>query len=487
MSALHAATGHFQDAEADVKQGLSIDPKNIPLMLQSARIEMNRQHADLGLASRQLASLLQVDPKNLDAYVMLSDLYSRQGQVDAAISEMETALKLAPLNKPLRLRLAKLYMSNDPPQWSQFDQILEQAQSNSQLSSDPQWYSLQATGLLKRDQDADAVAKMKQAQSMAPDDLDLERQYIDMLIQAKQYADGVQEIDRVLAAGKRLWWLHELRGEALVKQDQKQQALQEFQTALALVDADGQRDLAADIISTIGSSIDPDTALSVLQPRIGIDSGWRLLSIRLYEMKQDWASALKVAEQVSADPLSTTGQKLAATRAIAENAAQLNEFDKARAAYLSWLDQNPNDVIALNNLACLLNDNLNQPQQALQYSKQAYTLASQGGEKISPLITDTEGWVLVRCGGDGAKAGLAMLEQLVTDHGDFLDARYHLAEAYLQAGNIDAAMTQLSVAQDAIKTQEANHVSVRDQLKKNIDRALTQAKQAAAKAEAKVQ
>ena len=107
---------------------------------------------------------------------------------------METALKLAPLDKPLRLRLANLYMSNDPPQWSQFDQLLQQAEANDRLSSDPSWLSLKATGLFKRNQVSDALAKMRQAQAMAPDNIDLEHQYIDLLLQAKQYSDAEQEV-----------------------------------------------------------------------------------------------------------------------------------------------------------------------------------------------------------------------------------------------------------------------------------------------------
>jgi hypothetical protein len=59
-----------------------------------------------------------------------------------------------------------------------------------------------------------------------------------------------------------------------------------------------------------------------------------------------------------------------------------------------------------------------------------------------------------------------------------------LAEAYIQSGMFDSAIAQLSSALDQIKTQEANHVTVSGVLKKNIDQAMSQAKQGAAKAEA---
>jgi tetratricopeptide (TPR) repeat protein len=486
LSVLHADTGHFQDAQSDVQHGLNIDPRNTTLMLQSARIELSRPKGDLSLASRQLESLLQSSPKNLDAHVMLSDLYARQNQVDAAIAEMESALKLSPLNKPLRTRLAKLYMANDPPQWTQFDQLLHEAQANDELGSDPSWLDLEAAGLFKRNQVSNAVAKMQQAAALAPNNSGIERDYISMLLQAKQYDDAIKEIDRVSALGKRYWWLHELRGMALAKQDQKQEASQEFQTALADVDADGQRELAAEIIATVGEQIGPDAALKLLQPRIGTDAGWKLLAIRLYQSKGDTAAALKLAEDVAADPLSTSSQRLAATEAVAECAQRQGEFDKSKNAYLSWLEQSPKDLIALNNLACLLTDDLKQPHEALQYSKQAYAEQASNNQSVSPFVTDTHGWVLVSCGGVDASNGVALLQQLVQDHPDFIAAHYHLAEAYLQQGNSDGATTQLSTALDLIKSQEANHVAVPDDLKKNIAQAMNQAKLAANKGEAAV-
>jgi tetratricopeptide (TPR) repeat protein len=484
LSLLHADTGHYQDADADVQHGLKIDPKNVPLMLQSARLEMSRPHGDMNLARRQLTALLQTSPKNLDAHVMLSDLYARQNQLDTAISEMETAMHIAPLDKPLRARLAKLYMAYDPPEWTQFDQILHEAEASDQLSSDPTWLDLESEGLFKRDQNSDAIAKMRQALTMAPSNSSLERDYINLLLQAKQFDDVIQEADRVLAAGKHYWWLHEMRGIALVRLDRKQEAQQEFLAALNQADAEGQHELAGQIIMTIGTEIDPDAALTVLLPRMANDTSWKLLGVRLYQQKGDNAQALKIAEEVSADPLSSSSQRLAATQAVAQCAQQEGLFDKSKAAYLSWLEQSPNDVIALNNLACLLNDNLKQPQEALQYSRQAYNLANASGPSVSPLITDTQAWVLISCGGADAKNGMSMLQQLVQDHGDFIFARYHLAEAYIQTGNTDAAMAQLSAALDQIKTQEAKHIVVPVELKKNIDQAMNQAKQAAAKNEA---
>ena len=128
----------------------------------------------------------------------------------------------------------------------------------------------------------------------------------------------------MLATGKRLWWLHDMRGVALARQGQKAQALKEFQAAAyhsgrrRWPTRSGRRDH----YHHRRYGFDPETALSVLQPRIGIDAGWRLLAIRLYQTKGDDASALKLAEAVAADPLASSGQRLNATEAVAECAAR---------------------------------------------------------------------------------------------------------------------------------------------------------------------
>jgi predicted Zn-dependent protease len=102
---------------------------------------------------------------------------------------------------------------------------------------------------------------------------------------------------------------------------------------------------------------------------------------------------------------------------------------EAAAQLRSELEKAPDDVAALNNLACLLLDDVSppQPQEALTFSQRAYDLLARA-QVLSPSVCDTQGWALIQCG--RIDEGVKLLEQ--TDaQAPSAAIRYHLAEAYI--------------------------------------------------------
>jgi len=106
------------------------------------------------------------------------------------------------------------------------------------------------------------------------------------------------------------------------------------------------------------------------------------------------------------------------------------DLDKARRAYLTHLERHPNDLVVMNNLACLLvMPGLSySPLEALSYSQRAYDQMRAAGLN-EPLLLDTHGWVLVNAG--RVEEGIGVLQSAL-DRQPFVDVLYHLGEAHLR-------------------------------------------------------
>ena len=94
---------------------------------------------------------------------------------------------------------------------------------------------------------------------------------------------------------------------------------------------------------------------------------------------------------------------------------------------------------------------------------------------LSASVADTHGWTLTLCGGPNSQIGLDILQKVVEDHQDFIEARYHLGEALLRSGMTAEAARQLQTAQDAIGQLEQKHEPVKAELKSAVRDSLSRA------------
>jgi tetratricopeptide (TPR) repeat protein len=150
--------------------------------------------------------------------------------------------------------------------------------------------------------------------------------------------------------------------------------------------------------------------------------------------------------------------------------------DQARDAYRRLLELRPNDVMALNNMACLLAETISPPQpgEAIQYSQRAYDLMTTAGGR-DPLILDTHGWVLALVG--RTDEGIDLLRQAVAAK-PFAEGYYHLGEAYLKASFPEEALRNLELARQEMKTAEDAKRAVDVVLKGKVEDATRRAKDA---------
>ncbi len=130
--------------------------------------------------------------------------------------------------------------------------------------------------------------------------------------------------------------------------------------------------------------------------------------------------------------------------------------NKALEQYKTIISKEPNNAIALNNIAWLYLDN-DQPNQACKYAQKAYELASRSFE-----ITDTYGYCLLKTG-NTARA-LELLELAYNSRKQNAEIALHFAEALLSDRQIEQASKVLS----SVVTEDPQLVSARSLLNEQV-------------------
>ena len=137
--------------------------------------------------------------------------------------------------------------------------------------------------------------------------------------------------------------------------------------------------------------------------------------------------------------LKTYGKNVNLLMSVAVERITHDDNDKAIDLFQRVIDLEPNNTLALNNLATLLSERPNELGQAQKYAERAITVAGR-----SPALLDTLGTIFIRT--SEFDRAVATLEEAVA--GTTTDPRYyfHLAVAYQRSGRGTEARTALETA-----------------------------------------
>lgn len=467
------SAGRLADARKIVDQTLATTPSDQPAIYYRGVLELAQ--GEVQPAISDLTSLRNKDPQNAQVRLWLARALLARGRRDDAIVELEAALQRYPLHDDVRLALLEAYSSGDSPRWGDFDRVVQEAEANPILSSNPQWHQVAATGLARRNAFDQAIQQINTARKLAPNSYLLWQDYVSILAQSRNWQAVLNETDQQLAAGHKEGVVYGQRGLARAGMGDKAAALKEFDAGLAADAAAGNSNGVVSLLRLMGQTVSPDEALARLA-KFPAGPGRDLLAMELYELKGDSAAQAKAAESALSQPDKLSNeQRTTALQSQAAAYLRLSQWEKARQAFVELLKLRPDDISTLNNIAYLEAEMLNDPQAAKPYSGHAYDLAMRSGG--IPSIADTHGWVLTLCGGRDATAGLGILQNLVETDQNFTKARYHLAEAYLRKGNFQAAGDQLAVVQQQLKQMQQNHQPVDNELQTGVQKALEQVQQ----------
>ncbi|HEY1683988.1 MAG TPA: tetratricopeptide repeat protein [Tepidisphaeraceae bacterium] len=475
---IEAAEGKIDTVMQTATDMLAKNPKNDTALYFRAVARMNQASPDIDGATHDLQAVLQDDPNNIDTRYELAQIYQTRNDWDSAITQLQQAIAAQPKNRDVRLKLIQLDSTATPPRWDDVQQLINTALADPIMQSDPTWQMAAAKMWQSRGDAGQCIAAYQAALKLEPNNQTIIENYVDALLWAKQ-PDQVMSLTQQMAQQKNApMWVHMHRAMAAHLLNQPEVAHAELVAGMNAPDATASSDSIMALVQTATATGQTDAALQDASGKIAADARWQLFDGYLQHAKGDDTKAAQIMTQAatSAGSQLTPDEKLDAARwaSMLNMVSNPPDYEKAVAMSKLVLAMQPDNTEQLNNLACMLVDSVkpSRPADALQYSQRAYDLMKKSG-RTDPLIQDTQGWVLVNNG--RVQDGILLLRQVV-DNKPFVDAYYHLAEAYLRSNQPGAAQTQLKLASQTIDDLKRNKQPFDATLPERINAAQREAK-----------
>ncbi len=433
LAHVYAAGGKW-DAALDVaNRTLAADPKDTAAYYIKGTTEADRPDPDLDAAAKDLSVFRTAYPTNVQGRLALARVLEARHDLDGATKEVEAAVDQAPDNKEARLKLAHAYLATTPPRNLDAQRVIAQSLAMPQFAHDPDVQRVAAVVWLRQGDSQRAVNAIQDAMTHTADQRGLMDEYFNILLATRNYPKLLDESAKFLDAPNPSWTVYDFRGRARAASSDTEGAYADFATALQVAGAAPDLAPAATVAGHATELLGIDRTVGIIAPWAGNSAKWKAVLASCYSLVGDRTRALASVEGAlaSLDTFRPSDQ-----RRIREMAGTLYmtveppEGDRALPLFKSIVDASPDDVDALNNLACVLTEQLNppRPQEALKYSQHAFDLVRKSNV-ANPYIADTLGWDLIL--NDRCADGIAVLHQVV-DEADFPDVHYHLAEGYLR-------------------------------------------------------
>lgn len=446
IAALLAARGP-EAAGEEVQSLLAAHPRDSAVLDVAASYYISQGR--LKDAKAALSASIAIVPDDVSSHIELARLDEAAADPSAAQSGLRAALKAHPDSLPVRLALADVLVRMKA--YSDARTVLEAAGPH----AGPQVkFALAQVALADGDLKAANVA-LDQALAEQPGQAALVEDAGLLLMRANQFDAALARFAQAtqLAPKNAEYWLNTARAQlalnqplaarsSLDKADQLQPNWLAVVSTLAYIDmrqGNGQGALAR--VQALLAQKPDDPGVLELEGDVESDLRQPAAAESAYAKAQQLRPTARLAAELyraklmarATDPQKPLEQWLAHAPQSWPIRDLLGEYylgvskapRRAAQEFKAVIAQNPNDVVALNNLAWALNQ-VGDPA-AMAFAKRAYQLAP----KLSS-VNDTLGWVLAR---SGQSAGAVdYLRQAVKLDPSDLDVQFHLAYALAKTG-----------------------------------------------------
>jgi putative PEP-CTERM system TPR-repeat lipoprotein len=407
------------------EKALSIDPTFFPAAANLAELDLKDKN--LAAAEKRFSTILEKDKNNVQAMYALANLAAIKKQESSYLDWMEKAMKANPKDMKPVTTLVRFHVAK-----KEYRKALSLA--NDAVNDNPD--RLEALSLLGGAQMAagdnqGAVVTFSRLAQKAPNSPDAL-----LKLASAQIADRQTDSARksLLSAIKLNPAFLEAQ-EALVRlelQDKKPDAA--IKIARQLQTRFPKNHVGFDLEAGILMALKQYAQAAKAYDQSLAAGAGSMSVIRLHNALS-LAGDAKSADQRLSKWLSQHPSDMAVRSYAAENMVAFGRSDEAIRLYEELLKANPNDLIALNNLANLYSNR--KDMRAVPMAERALTLAPENAG-----VLDTLGWILVEQG--QLPRGLNLLQQAAAKTPDAASIRYHYAVALARSGKRTEAKKELS-------------------------------------------
>jgi len=387
---------------------------------------------DAGSALKDFQEALRSSPKFVLAHFYLARVYVLLGRKDEAQAEYREVIKLEPAFVRARRELAAVRGETQDEQ-SQREEINQLREA---VKTDPKnviGRESLARVYFERGQMKEAEAELKQLLALAPSLAEPNYLMARTLLSQNKEEEAVRYLRVALRGNPSHVASNVLLGRYLASKGQREQAMRPLELALRV--NPNLTDAKLLLANLYAQSRRFSEALALAQELQRADPSaagpWVLIGA-LQIAEQNPRAAVDAFEK----SVKINANGVPAHRGLGQAYVLLGQNDRAEESYRRALRLDGNDVVSLNDLAWILVEIREKPDEALPLAVKAGRLAPQSGS-----VVDTLGWIHYRRQ-SYAEAEKLLLQAVERTPSSGL-ARYHLGMTYAKLGRKTDAVTAL--------------------------------------------
>jgi len=414
--------GELSTALRLINQLIAAEPERADLYTHRATIFARQDRTRT--AREDLERSLSLDPDFTLARLTLAQMLNDTGNRPAAIDELQRLVARSPDFPAGHMRLAQTLIEAERP----LDAEVVLINAVEQFPENPVWLRELAELAESMGDTREAVERRQQVLALSGDGRDY-IQLIDALLADGRPAEVIARTDELEPQMLETPIIGSIRALALHRQGRSQQALNAFQAALA--SAESMASMTA-VASRLVQAVPTPEAVSIIDAASTEDR--RVISqltTASLLVERDPADALRRVESVEPDLTDQPQLQSIANRTAGIAAYNAGDFTAARSRYEAILEDNPLDATTLNNLAYMLIQDMDQPEQGLEMAQRAARVLPRNGR-----VLDTVGL---------AQLKLGRIDQAI----DTLNRSYRLEPLPVNALHLGLAYSQASRTADA--------------------------------------
>ena len=424
LGGAYEGKGDLASARAQFERALALEPDFVPAELHLARLDVKA--GEVEQARARYAAILERHPTELNALMRLAELENASGRIDEAVALLERARAAHRQALQPRLTLADYYR-----QVGQTEKALTLAREAQALAPDhpATLLTLGKVQLAMGEADA-ALTTFERLTARSPESTEAHYQ-LALARRATGDTSGARSaLRRSLERDANHVPAKVLMGKVALRAGNTAEALT-IAKRLQAEHPDEPRGYALEGDVLIAQRQYPDAA-SAYEAALRVEPHGRWV-IGLYRARQGMGDR-NAAEATLRDWLAKHPEDGVVRNALANALIASDREDEAIDEYIRVLDSDPDNAVALNNVAVLY-ERRGDPRM-LKFAERAYRQAPN-----RPDVMDTYGWALVQTG--NAEQGLGLLEKALELAPNNAEFRYHRAIALAVTGQVAAARREL--------------------------------------------
>jgi len=441
--AYHRMGGDIQKAKEAFDGYIEKNPGNALALWQRGQLYMLLKRWEPAINDLRQAKVFDPDGFGYQHRIALADALVEAGRGLEAVTELELILQSTPEEGAVAEALVEVYRRVNPPRYADAENLITSYMRR--YPKDARWPRLLGT-MGEESQDWNkAVSGYEKAAELSRNTPEAIRSLFTAYRRAGRPEDiiryATEKLTTKTLAGSPpalavLAWAYSRTGD-----DQK--STETFDQALASA---GEDVIAAvQVVGEMVGVMGAEKALVRAKARAEADPenpDRKKVLVHLLWLNKQMDEAIGVCQEISKMSTSRVGDAVFAEVAEGMLLEAQSRYPEAKAKYEAALKLAPDQPVALNNIAFLLVDKMDQPAEALPYAERARRLSPS-----NPGVLDTYGWVLARNGRLGEALGV-LLRAVDTKRED-PELLFHIGKVCQLRGEVDDAKRWLEAARTA--------------------------------------